>query len=168
METMFFGSAIFLVILSFFAGRFYGFFRFMAIMREQNRAGYLISILSQCEKDNEMMGRWLDPYFHNNGYKKIVIYGVGGEYYENFRNHIRDEMFDEIFLMDSNVEKVQKSISEHIYCREDLKTLKYDVIVVTSVSHFMEIQDELLGVWGAKNIVSYTDIVFNAYKETES
>ncbi len=167
MEAVFCGSAIFLAVLSFFAGRLYEFFRLMAIMREQSRAGYLIGILSQCEKDNEMAGRWLDPYFHNNRYKKIVIYGVGGKYYENFRNHIRDEMFDEIFLMDSNVEKVQKSFSEHVYCREDLKTLTYDAIVVTSVSHFMEIQDELLSVWGGKNIVSYTDIVFNAYKEMD-
>ena len=67
-----------------------------------------------------------------------------------------------------NAEEIQKNFPEHIYRKEDLDSLVYDAIVVTSVSHYMEICRELKNVRGAENILAYADLVFHAYKETDN
>ena len=87
-----------LVLLSFFAGKLYE--NFICINAPENKSMYQNNLLKEWEKENLMAGRKLDSYFINNGYKKIVIYGVMGQYYEKFRYSIREERFDKIYLMD--------------------------------------------------------------------
>lgn len=105
----------------------------------------------------------LSNYFKNNDIHDIVIYGLGS-YYNNFIEKVSDFTFNHIYLSDGNVYK-QNEFLEHIYTKWELLDLEFDIIIVTSVSHYLEIKKELLKLGISKEIISYSDLVYNAIKE---
>ena len=154
-----------LSIIFFFLGRAY---EFSANNKRQYPVHWL-EYQTKCLQDamnaNKEKGRTLQPFFTNNEHKRIVVYGIGGIYFDFFSSDIDKQYFDEIYLADSNNAEYSKKLGKKIYAKEELLELLFDVIVVTSVSHFQEINNELKELGISKEIVSYSDLVFNASKE---
>lgn len=157
---------IFFTVFVFFLGRAYEFFANKKRMYSGNWLRYQSALLRGCMQENrENGGGVLDSFFVNNGYKRIVIYAVGGIYYNSFIESINLEQFDMVYLADANHIQLQKQFGEKVYAKEELPELLFDIIVVTSVAHFYEISRELRKLGISKNIVSYSDLVFNAARE---
>ena len=156
---------LFLTLLAFFLGRGYEFFANNKRSYSENWLRYQSGLLWGCRKENQENGRTQDSFFVHNGYKRIVIYAVGGVHYNSLIASINKEQFDEIYLADANNLQLSKQFGERVYAKEELPELIFDVIVVTSVAHFSEIASELRQLGISKDIVSYSDLVFNAAKE---
>lgn len=151
---------IILVILAFFGGRLFEFLNGEKGREEIDRINYQKKLLRIYEEKDIP----LYHYFKNNKIRNIVIYGLGA-YYKNFKDKIGDFKFDHIYLADGNVSDKQKAFPEHIYTKQELLDLKIDAVVVTSVSHYLEIKQELLELGISKEILSYSDLIYNAAKE---
>lgn len=133
---------ILFIILSFFLGRAYEFFTNNKRTYAKNWLQYQSGLLYKCTKENQEKGRTLDPFFINNGYKKIVIYAVG-IYYNPLIESIDKKYFEEIYVADANSIQLSKELGQKVYAKEELPELLFDVIIVTSVAHFQEIAKEL-------------------------
>ncbi len=153
-----------LFILFFLLGRAYEFSSNNKRIYPKTWLDYQTKLLYAASNANQEEGRTLQPFFVNNDYKRIVIYAMG-IYYDPFIQNINKEYFDEIYLADANNIQCSKKLGEKVYSKEELSKLSFDVIVVTSVAHFGEIAKELKELGITKEIVSYSDLVFNVSKE---
>lgn len=151
---------IILCVICFFAGRLFEFLSNENEREEMDRLTYQKKMLSVWEERIYS----LSDYFKNNDIHKIAIYGLGF-YYNNFMQKVTDVEFDEIYLSDGNALNKQKEFSEHIYTKQELVNLDFDIVVVTSVAHYLDIKRELSDLGVEKDIISYSDLVYNAMKE---
>lgn len=162
-------KTLFLILLfsliAFLAGRIYQFFSNLRKMYLVDWLQYQKTLLADCLKTNRLEGLTLDAFFINRGYKNIVILGVGSPYYFNFMQDINLNIFENCLLADGNSDRIQRNFKEKIYSKEELADLDFDVIVVTSLSHFVEINRELKALGIEKEIVAYSDLLYNAAKE---
>lgn len=152
-------------VIAFFAGRVYQFYSALRKRYFGDWLRYQKNLLSDCKKTNREEGRTLDAFFTNRGYKNIVILGIGAQYYFDFTRDINLDIFETVYLADGNRDTVQKNFEEKVYSKEELRDLEFDVIVVTSLSHFVEIDRELKKLGITKEIVAYSDLLYNAAKE---
>lgn len=126
--------------------------------------GYQKRLFDSCMKENQEQGVKLDGYFLRNGYKRIVVYGMGA-YQEAFLDDISRDNFDAVVLADKGAKTLYKK-NEKIYSLEEVARQDfYDVIVVTSYNHAKEIEKELRDLGVQKEIISYRTLVMNATKE---
>ena len=101
-------------------------------------------------------GKNLAEYFERNGYKKIAIYGM---HYlgEALLRELRDTSIEVNYAIDRNA----KNISCDIPCVDLRGTLEaVDVIVVTPITSFFEIEDELSKKVSCP-IISIEDVIFD-------
>lgn len=162
-------KTLFLVLLfsfiAFFAGRAYQYIRSMKKRYFVDWLQYQKTLLADCLRTSRLEGRTLDAFFINRGYKNIAILGIGAQYYLDFTKDTNLDIFENIYLADGNRDAVQKNFEEKVYSKEELADLEIDVIVVTSLSHFAEIDRELKALGIDKEIVAYSDLLYNAAKE---
>lgn len=151
--------------IAFFVGRVYQFCSGLRKRYFQDWLQYQKTLLSDCLRTNRLEGRTLDAFFINRGYKNIVILGVGAQYYFDFIHDTNLDIFEKIYLADGNRDGVEKNFEEKVYSKEEVIDLEFDVIVVTSLSHFAEIDRELKALGIEKEIVAYSDLLYNAAKE---
>lgn len=155
-----------LFILFFFLGRTYEYLANNKRVLATSWLQYQTHHLYEAMKGNQEKGITLDGFFVNNSYKRIVIYAMG-IYYNPLIENINKEYFDKIYLADANNIQLSKKLGQKVYAKEELPELSFDVIVITSVAHFQEIAEELKELGVTKEIVSYSDLVFNASKEVQ-
>lgn len=163
MKTLFF--ILLFSFIAFFAGRVYQFFSNLRKRYFSDWLQYQKTLLADCLRTSRLEGRTLDAFFINRGYKNIVILGVGAQYYFDFTQDINLDIFENVYLADGNRDAVQKNFEKKVYSKEELTDLEFDVIIVTSLSHFVEIDRELKALGIDKEIVAYSDLLYNAAKE---
>ena len=100
-------------------------------------------------------GKNLASYFEKNGYKKIAIYGMSYAG-ETLVNELKDSQIELKYGIDKN--------ANHLYAEMDIVTLdeefeNVDVVVVTAITFFDEIKEELAGKIECP-IVSLEDILY--------
>lgn len=134
-------------------------------MRQQGGfESYQKRLFDSCMRENREHGVKLDGYFLRNGYKRIVVYGMG-VYQQEFLNDISPDNFDAVFLADKSARTLNKE-NEKVYGLEEVARQDfYDAIVVTSYNHAKEIEKELREAGVKKEIISYRTLVMNATKE---
>ena len=152
-------------IVFFISGGAAALYLYNRLSSQNNYNGYQKRLFEQCAKENELHNINLDGYFTRNGYKKIVIYGLG-VYYHEFLDNIIPENYENILLSDKGAASMSSSGHyEIILPHELLNNDIYDVIVVTSLNHGTEIVNELRQAGIQKPIITYHELVLNAAKE---
>jgi hypothetical protein len=104
----------------------------------------------------------LDRFFHENDFQKIAIYGLRG-FGELFYSEIRKSTIEIVCFIDRDYANYPEGI-DGIAVRSitDLKTMDYDVIVVTPTFYFDDILKDLINNQVDLNkIVSLNMIVAN-------
>ena len=103
----------------------------------------------------KQQGKELITYFHENHYKKIAIYGM---------SFVGERLYDELQGSDVEVCYAIDKRADNLYADVDVYTLEeelpeVDVIVVTAVSFFDSISDELAEKTDVP-VVSLEDIIY--------
>lgn len=104
---------------------------------------------------NKQQGKELATYFEDNSYKKVAIYGmsfVGERLYDDLRN----TDVQVIYAIDKCTDKVYADLE---VCKLGDKLPKADVIVVTAITYYKKIVEELLKVTDIP-VVSLEDIIY--------
>ena len=116
-------------------------------------------------KENQLN---MEQFFINRGYRNILIYGLG-KYYYDFINDFDILDFDHIYLGDRFGSEKMNELGEKVYSMDEIEKQnilsKIDVIVITSISNFIPIQNELKGIGAGCDILSYEDLVYNLRRE---
>lgn len=100
-------------------------------------------------------GKKLSTYFDNNGYKRIAIYGmsyVG----ETLMCELKDTGIEVAYGIDQNADSIFVDID--VVTMEDTLD-EVDVVVVTAITFFEEIEDKLKGKLNC-TIISLEDILY--------
>lgn len=153
---------IVIAFLFFFAGRAYQMLFLENINQYQNHVNYQKRLFEEQIEINRQKGEKLDAFFVNRNIRRIVIYGLG-PYYQEFLHDVSVQIFDEIFFSDGNPEACENE--GKIYSKMELLQLDFDAVIVTSLSHYLDIREDLLKLGIEQDIYSYSDIVYNSSKE---
>lgn len=151
-------------IIFFLLGRGYQFNVDNKKIHLENALIYQKKLFEMCREENRKNGRDVNAFFVNNGIKRIVIYGMG-YYYNLFKEDIREDEFEAVYLADKNYAQLAKELGRHVYSPQEMKELDFDAVIVTPLPYFQEIARELRKQGLEKKIISYGDLVFNARKE---
>ncbi len=128
------------------------------VVKQQERAVRNLAIVDVLAQWLEIRqeGKMLANYFETKGYRKIAIYGM---HYlgEALLRELRDTSIEVNYAIDRNA----KNISCDIPCVDLRGTLEaVDVIVVTPITSFFEIEDELSKKVSCP-IISIEDVIFD-------
>jgi len=100
-------------------------------------------------------GRNLSEYFEFNGYKKVALYGMR-ELGERFVDELRDTGIEVCYLVDRNADSVSTDLPKY---KPDEKLPKADVMVVSAVYYFQDIQEKM-EICVDFPIISLEDVVY--------
>lgn len=100
-------------------------------------------------------GKNLALYFEKNGYKKIAIYGMSYAG-ETLLEELKDSKIEIVYGIDKNADSIYAGVE--LFSIEDVLE-KVDVVVVTAITYFDEIEEKLSTKLGCP-IVSLEDILY--------
>lgn len=107
-------------------------------------------------------GKAISDYFEENNYKKIAIYGMG---YAGSRllDDLKGTDIEVVYAVDRKVGSISAK-TELISKEEILKQPEVDAIVVTAITFFTDIEEELCDVVDCP-IISLEDIIFEVQEK---
>lgn len=100
-------------------------------------------------------GKTLAEYFKNNGYKTVAVYGMK-ELGERLVDELRDSDIKVCYAIDKNADQIYSDV-DIMTPDDDLEPV--DIIVVTAIYYFDEIEEELRSKVDCP-IVSLEDIIY--------
>ncbi|MDE7000716.1 MAG: hypothetical protein K2P73_10525 [Lachnospiraceae bacterium] len=100
-------------------------------------------------------GKNLASYFEMNGFKKIAVYGMSYAG-ETLLDELRDSEITVAYSIDKNSDLIYADV-DVVSMEDDLEEV--DAVVVTAVTFFDEIEDQLSGKIGCP-IISLEDILY--------
>lgn len=145
------------IIVGFLLGTLFAVQKFRKRMFSDKKKEYHIRTINDflSNKNNDVM-----CFFKDHNYSSCIVYGLGA-YYQTFLDMLDQERIT-IYLCD------KKAYGDKIYSPSQIGDINADIIVVTAISYFEEIANELRTLYGEKReIFSFQDILFYAAKENK-
>lgn len=105
----------------------------------------------------KQQGRNVSSYFIKHGYHKIAIYGMSYAG-EALLNELKDSSIEVIYGIDKNADKIYAEGIDIVTAEDSLE--KVDVIVVTAITFFDEIEEQLSGKINCP-IISLKEILYD-------